>query len=134
MARSPLGAVGTISMIIVPRVRVLLDRRIWTYGGFFFGWPYFWGFPHWIGIVVFFMVLRMIFMPFRMARVSIRLRALWAVRPVRSSASRMAVDVARHDVVRGDDLRHLGRVPLHSGISHVHPRLPDVVDNDGFHV
>ena len=45
---------------------------IWTrghvfYGGWY-GWPFFWGFPHWIGIVIFFMVMRLIFMPFRMAR------------------------------------------------------------------
>ena len=40
----------------------------WTRGHFFFGWPFFWGFPHWVGIVIFFVVMRMIFMPFRMAR------------------------------------------------------------------
>jgi len=40
----------------------------WTRGHFFFGWPFFWGFPHWIGIVFFFLIMRMIFMPFRMAR------------------------------------------------------------------
>ena len=27
-----------------------------------------WGFPHWIGIIFFFMLLRLIFMPFRAAR------------------------------------------------------------------
>jgi len=37
----------------------------WTRGHFFFGWPFFWGFPHWIGIIFFFMMLRLIFMPFR---------------------------------------------------------------------
>jgi phage shock protein PspC (stress-responsive transcriptional regulator) len=36
---------------------------LWTRGHFFFGWPYFWGFPHWVGILVFFMVMRFIFMP-----------------------------------------------------------------------
>jgi phage shock protein PspC (stress-responsive transcriptional regulator) len=41
---------------------------LWTRGRLFFGWPYFWGFPHWIGIVLFFMVIRLIFMPFRAAR------------------------------------------------------------------
>jgi phage shock protein PspC (stress-responsive transcriptional regulator) len=40
----------------------------WTRGHFFFGWPFFWGFPHWIGIIFFFLMLRLIFMPFRMAR------------------------------------------------------------------
>ena len=40
----------------------------WTRGHFFFGWPFFWGFPHWIGIIFFFMMLRLIFMPFRMSR------------------------------------------------------------------
>ena len=37
----------------------------WTRGHFFFGWPFFWGFPHWIGIIFFFMLLRFVFMPFR---------------------------------------------------------------------
>ena len=41
---------------------------MWTHGRFFFGWPFFWGFPHWLGIVIFFMVMRVVFMPFRMAR------------------------------------------------------------------
>ncbi len=40
----------------------------WTRGHFFFGWPFFWGFPHWIGIVFFFLLLRLVFMPFGMAR------------------------------------------------------------------
>ena len=40
----------------------------WTRGHFFFGWPFFWGFPHWIGIVFFFMVMRFVFMPFRASR------------------------------------------------------------------
>jgi phage shock protein PspC (stress-responsive transcriptional regulator) len=41
---------------------------VWTRGRLFFGWPYFWGFPHWVGIIIFFMVMRFIFMPFRMSR------------------------------------------------------------------
>ena len=41
---------------------------LWTRGRLFFGWPYFWGFPHWVGIVIFFMVMRFIFMPFRMSQ------------------------------------------------------------------
>jgi len=40
----------------------------WTRGHFFFGWPFFWGFPHWIGILFFFLLLRVIFMPVRAAR------------------------------------------------------------------
>ena len=67
MARHPWGPWGTISMIMGIGV-AFFWLSMWTHGGFFFGWPYFWGFPHWIGIVVFFMVMRMIFMPFRMAR------------------------------------------------------------------
>ncbi|HVZ19598.1 MAG TPA: PspC domain-containing protein [Vicinamibacterales bacterium] len=39
-----------------------------TRGRFFYGWPFFWGFPHWIGIVMFFVILRLVFMPFRAAR------------------------------------------------------------------
>jgi phage shock protein PspC (stress-responsive transcriptional regulator) len=40
----------------------------WTRGHFFFGWPFFWGFPHWIGILFFFLLLRVVFMPVRAAR------------------------------------------------------------------
>ena len=67
MAGRPWGPWGTISMIMCIGF-AFFWLSLWTHGGFFFGWPYFWGFPHWIGIVVFFMVMRMIFMPFRMAR------------------------------------------------------------------
>ena len=67
MARHPWGPWGAISMVVCIGF-AFLWLSMWTHGGFFFGWPYFWGFPHWIGIVVFFVVMRMIFMPFRMAR------------------------------------------------------------------
>ena len=58
---------GTMSMIIFLFIGFFW-LSFWSRGNFFFGWPFFWGFPHWIGIVFFFMVMRMIFMPFRMAR------------------------------------------------------------------
>ena len=58
---------GTVMMIFF-MVAGFMWLSFWTRGHFFFGWPFFWGFPHWIGIVFFFLILRMIFMPFRMAR------------------------------------------------------------------
>ena len=67
MAYHPGGPWRTISMIIGIGF-MFFWISLWTHGGFFFGRPYFWGFPHWIGIVFFFMVMRAIFMPFRMAR------------------------------------------------------------------
>ncbi len=58
---------GTISMIVF-LMFAFFWLSFWTRGHFFFGWPFFWGFPHWIGIVFFFLLLRLIFMPFRAAR------------------------------------------------------------------
>jgi phage shock protein PspC (stress-responsive transcriptional regulator) len=58
---------GTILMIVFLMFGFFW-LSFWTRGHFFFGWPFFWGFPHWIGIIVFFLILRLIFMPFRMAR------------------------------------------------------------------
>ena len=62
--RSPFGTLSTIFFIMVG----FFWLSFWTRGHFFFGWPFFWGFPHWIGIVFFFMMMRLVFMPFRMAR------------------------------------------------------------------
>lgn len=58
---------GTMMMIFFLMVGFFW-LSFWTRGHFFFGWPFFWGFPHWIGIIFFFLMLRLIFMPFRMAR------------------------------------------------------------------
>ena len=58
---------GTVIMIIF-LMMAFSWLSFWSRGHLFFGWPFFWGFPHWIGIIVFFMLLRLIFMPFRMAR------------------------------------------------------------------
>ena len=58
---------GTMTMIIFLMFGFFW-LSFWTRGHFFFGWPFFWGFPHWIGIIFFFMMLRLIFMPFRWAR------------------------------------------------------------------
>jgi phage shock protein PspC (stress-responsive transcriptional regulator) len=58
---------GMFGMIICI-VFAVFWLSLWTRGRLFFGWPYFWGFPHWVGIVIFFMVMRFIFMPFRMSR------------------------------------------------------------------
>ncbi len=58
---------GMFGMIICV-VFAFFWLSLWTRGRLFFGWPYFWGFPHWVGIVIFFMVMRFIFMPFRMSR------------------------------------------------------------------
>src|SRR5262252_2470340 len=54
---------GTFAMIVCV-VFAFFWLSLWTRGRLFFGWPYFWGFPHWVGIIVFFMVLRLIFLPF----------------------------------------------------------------------
>jgi phage shock protein PspC (stress-responsive transcriptional regulator) len=53
---------GTASMIIF-MIFAFMWLSFWTRGHFFFGWPFFWGFPHWVGIVFFFMVMRWMFMP-----------------------------------------------------------------------
>jgi phage shock protein PspC (stress-responsive transcriptional regulator) len=58
---------GMFGMIIFV-VFAFFWLSLWTRGRLFFGWPYFWGFPHWVGIIIFFMVMRFIFMPFRMSR------------------------------------------------------------------
>ena len=55
---------GTMSMIVFLMFGFFW-LSFWTRGHFFFGWPFFWGFPHWIGIIIFFMLLRLVFMPFR---------------------------------------------------------------------
>ena len=57
------GFWGTFAMIVCV-VFAFFWLSLWTRGRLFFGWPYFWGFPHWVGIIVFFMVLRLIFLPF----------------------------------------------------------------------
>jgi phage shock protein PspC (stress-responsive transcriptional regulator) len=67
MAYHPWPVWGTMSMIIF-LLFGFMWLSFWTRGHFFFGWPFFWGFPHWIGILVFFMLLRLVFMPFRAAR------------------------------------------------------------------
>ena len=64
MAYNPWGTFGTIIGLMF----AFFWLSFWTRGNFFFGWPFFWGFPHWIGIVFFFLLLRLIFMPFRAAR------------------------------------------------------------------
>ena len=61
---SPFGTFGMVMCLMF----AFFWLSFWTRGHFFFGWPFFWGVPHWVGIVIFFMVMRMIFMPFRMAR------------------------------------------------------------------
>jgi phage shock protein PspC (stress-responsive transcriptional regulator) len=58
---------GTVMMIFA-MIFAFMWLSFWTRGHFFFGWPFFWGFPHWIGIIFFFMMLRFIFMPFRASR------------------------------------------------------------------
>jgi len=58
---------GTFTMIMFLMIGFFW-LSFWTRGHFFFGWPFVWGFPHWIGIVFFFIMLRLIFMPFRAAR------------------------------------------------------------------
>lgn len=58
---------NTLSMIIFLMFGFFW-LSFWTRGHFFFGWPFFWGFPHWVGIIFFFLLLRVIFMPFRAPR------------------------------------------------------------------
>jgi phage shock protein PspC (stress-responsive transcriptional regulator) len=53
---------GSFAMIL-SIVFAFFWLSLWTRGHFFFGWPYFWGFPHWVGIIIFFVVMRMIFVP-----------------------------------------------------------------------
>jgi phage shock protein PspC (stress-responsive transcriptional regulator) len=53
---------GTFFMILCV-VFAFFWLSLWTRGHFFFGWPYFWGFPHWVGIIVLFMVMRLVFIP-----------------------------------------------------------------------
>jgi phage shock protein PspC (stress-responsive transcriptional regulator) len=67
MAHHPWPVWGTMSTIVFVMLGFFW-LSFWTHGGFFFGWPFFWGFPHWMGIIFFFMMMRLIFMPFRMAR------------------------------------------------------------------
>jgi phage shock protein PspC (stress-responsive transcriptional regulator) len=55
---------GMFAMVICV-VFALFWLSLWTRGHFFLGWPYFWGFPHWFGIVIFFIAMRFIFIPFR---------------------------------------------------------------------
>jgi phage shock protein PspC (stress-responsive transcriptional regulator) len=58
---------GTM-MMILSLMMAFFWLSFWSRGHFFLGFPFFWGFPHWISIIVFFMMLRLIFMPFRAAR------------------------------------------------------------------
>jgi len=67
MEHHPWPMFGTVSMIVFLMLGFFW-LSFWSRGQFFFGWPFFWGFPHWVGIIIFFMVIRFIFMPFRMAR------------------------------------------------------------------
>jgi len=64
MAYHPAGNWWGMFGMIVFVVFAFFWLSLWTRGHFFFGWPFFWGFPHWIGIIIFFMVMRLIFMPF----------------------------------------------------------------------
>jgi len=66
MAHGP-HVFGTMTMIIFLMIGFFW-LSFWSRGHFFFGWPFFWGVPHWVGIIFFFLMLRLIFMPFRMAR------------------------------------------------------------------
>ena len=67
MAQPHPHAFSTFTMIVFLMIGFMW-LSFWTRGHFFFGWPFFWGFPHWMGIVIFFIMLRLIFMPFRAAR------------------------------------------------------------------
>jgi phage shock protein PspC (stress-responsive transcriptional regulator) len=53
---------GSFAMIL-SIVFAFFWLSLWTRGHFFFGWPFLWGFPHWVGIIFFLVVMRMIFMP-----------------------------------------------------------------------
>ena len=64
LAYHPVSSFWGMFAMIVCVVFAFFWLSLWTRGRLFFGWPYFWGFPHWVGIIVFFMVLRLIFLPF----------------------------------------------------------------------
>jgi len=68
MAYHPVSHWWNMFAMIVFVVFAFFWLSLWTRGRLFFGWPYFLGFPHWIGILIFFMVLRLVFVPFRAAR------------------------------------------------------------------
>ena len=63
MAYHPAGNFWGMFFMLMAVVFAFFWLSMWTRGRIFFGWPYFWGFPHWVGIVIFFMVMRFIFMP-----------------------------------------------------------------------
>jgi phage shock protein PspC (stress-responsive transcriptional regulator) len=65
MAYHPANHFWGSFLLILCVVFAFFWLSVWTRGHVFFGWPYFWGFPHWVGLIVLFMVIRLIFMPFR---------------------------------------------------------------------
>jgi len=65
MADHPVHSFWGTLLLVLCLVFAFFWLSVWTRGHVFFGWPYFWGFPHWIGIVFLFMTMRLIFMPFR---------------------------------------------------------------------
>jgi phage shock protein PspC (stress-responsive transcriptional regulator) len=68
MAYHPAGHWSSMIIMIMCLVFAFFWLSLWTRGRLFFGWPYFWGFPHWIGLILFLMVLRLIFVPFHFGR------------------------------------------------------------------
>jgi phage shock protein PspC (stress-responsive transcriptional regulator) len=68
MAYHPAGHWSSMVIMIMCLAFAFFWLSLWTRGRLFFGWPYFWGFPHWIGLILFLMVLRLIFMPFHVGR------------------------------------------------------------------
>jgi phage shock protein PspC (stress-responsive transcriptional regulator) len=68
MAYHPAGNFWGMFAMIICIVFAFFWLSLWTHGRLFFGWPYFWGFPHWVGLILFFMLIRLIFMPFRVPR------------------------------------------------------------------
>jgi len=68
MAYQPAGHWSSMIIMIMCLAFAFFWLSLWTRGRLFFGWPYFWGFPHWIGLIIFLMVLRLIFMPFHVGR------------------------------------------------------------------
>src|SRR5262245_18763441 len=68
MAYHPAGHWWGMFFMIMCVVFAFFWLSLWTRGRLFFGWPYFWGFPHWIGLIIFLMVLRLIFMPLHVGR------------------------------------------------------------------
>jgi len=68
MAYHPASSFWGSFLMILCLVFAFFWLSLWTRGQLFFGWPFFWGFPHWVGIILFFMVMRLVFMPFRPAR------------------------------------------------------------------